>query len=99
MRTHMLIEVRVECATLLLAHHWCPGCTGAEIVVEEFLDGEEASFFALIDGETCVALASAQDHKAVGEGDTGTPTQVSWLRSIQVSKLPILVAACKSSIG
>jgi phosphoribosylamine--glycine ligase len=33
---------------------------GAEIVVEEFLDGEEASFFALIDGETCVALASAQ---------------------------------------
>lgn len=34
--------------------------SGAEIVVEEFLDGEEASFFALIDGETCVALASAQ---------------------------------------
>jgi len=40
-------------------------------VVEQFLEGEEASFFALIDGETCVALASAQDHKAVGEGDTG----------------------------
>lgn len=34
--------------------------TGNEIVVEEFLDGEEASFFALVDGETCVALASAQ---------------------------------------
>lgn len=33
---------------------------GTEIVVEEFLDGEEASYFALIDGETCVALASAQ---------------------------------------
>lgn len=44
---------------------------GAEIVVEDFLEGEEASFFALVDGETCVALASAQDHKAVGEGDTG----------------------------
>eukprot|EP00208_Stichococcus_sp_RCC1054_P007238 CAMPEP_0206143182 /NCGR_PEP_ID=MMETSP1473-20131121/19571_1 /ASSEMBLY_ACC=CAM_ASM_001109 /TAXON_ID=1461547 /ORGANISM="Stichococcus sp, Strain RCC1054" /LENGTH=481 /DNA_ID=CAMNT_0053538475 /DNA_START=268 /DNA_END=1714 /DNA_ORIENTATION=- len=50
------------------------GDAGAEIVVEEFLDGEEASFFALIDGETCVALASAQDHKAVGEGDTGPNT-------------------------
>lgn len=37
----------------------CAG-VGNEIVVEEFLDGEEASFFALIDGETCVALASAQ---------------------------------------
>jgi hypothetical protein len=34
--------------------------TGNEIIVEEFLDGEEASFFALVDGETCVALASAQ---------------------------------------
>ena len=42
------------------------------MVIEAFLDGEEASFFAFIDGETCVALASAQDHKAVGEGDTGT---------------------------
>lgn len=35
-------------------------CSGSEVVVEEFLDGEEASFFALIDGENCVALASAQ---------------------------------------
>jgi phosphoribosylamine-glycine ligase len=42
------------------------------VVIEAFLAGEEASFFAFIDGETCVALASAQDHKAVGEGDTGT---------------------------
>lgn len=47
---------------------------GTEIVIEEFLDGEEASFFALIDGEDCVALASAQDHKAVGDGDTGPNT-------------------------
>ncbi|CAL5221485.1 g3686 [Coccomyxa viridis] len=50
------------------------GEAGSEVVVEEFLDGEEASFFALIDGESCVALASAQDHKAVGEGDTGPNT-------------------------
>ena len=44
------------------------------MVVEEFLDGEEASLFALVDGETAVALASAQDHKRVGEGDTGPNT-------------------------
>jgi phosphoribosylamine--glycine ligase len=44
------------------------------VVVEEFLDGEEASFFALVDGPSAVALASAQDHKAVGDGDTGPNT-------------------------
>jgi phosphoribosylamine--glycine ligase len=43
-------------------------------VVEEFLEGEEASLFALVDGETAVPLASAQDHKRVGEGDTGPNT-------------------------
>lgn len=42
--------------------------------MEEFLDGEEASFFALVDGPSAVALASAQDHKAVGDGDTGPNT-------------------------
>ena len=50
------------------------GAAGNEIVVEEFLDGEEASFFALCDGENALALASAQDHKRVGEGDTGPNT-------------------------
>ena len=50
------------------------GAAGAELVVEEFLDGEEASFFALVDGEHVLPLASAQDHKAVGEGDTGPNT-------------------------
>ena len=44
------------------------------LVVEEFLEGEEASLFALIDGETAVPLASAQDHKRVGERDTGPNT-------------------------
>jgi phosphoribosylamine---glycine ligase len=44
------------------------------LVVEEFLAGEEASLFALVDGETAVFLASAQDHKRVGEGDTGPNT-------------------------
>ena len=50
------------------------GAAGATLVVEEFLDGEEASFFALVDGETALPLASAQDHKRVGEGETGPNT-------------------------
>ena len=44
------------------------------LVIEEFLEGEEASLFALVDGDTAVPLASAQDHKRVGEGDTGPNT-------------------------
>jgi phosphoribosylamine--glycine ligase len=44
------------------------------LVIEEFLEGEEASLFALVDGDIAVALASAQDHKRVGEGDTGPNT-------------------------
>lgn len=50
------------------------GSAGAEVVIEEFLDGEEASFFALCDGERALAFASAQDHKRVGDGDTGPNT-------------------------
>jgi phosphoribosylamine--glycine ligase len=48
--------------------------SGHAIVVEEFMDGEEASFFALSDGSNVVALAGAQDHKRVGDGDTGPNT-------------------------
>jgi phosphoribosylamine---glycine ligase len=48
--------------------------SGAEAVIEEFLEGEEASFFALTDGSTIVPFGSAQDHKRVGEGDTGPNT-------------------------
>ncbi len=50
------------------------GSAGAEVVVEAYLDGEEASFFCLSDGKTALALASAQDHKRVGDGDTGPNT-------------------------
>ena len=50
------------------------GAAGAEIVVEECLEGEEASILALVDGAHFVLLPSAQDHKAVGEGDTGPNT-------------------------
>jgi phosphoribosylamine--glycine ligase len=46
----------------------------APMVIEEYLEGEEVSLFALVDGETVVALASGQDHKRVGEGDTGPNT-------------------------
>jgi phosphoribosylamine--glycine ligase len=50
------------------------GAAGASVVIEEFLDGEELSFFALCDGDHALALGSAQDHKQVGEGDTGPNT-------------------------
>jgi phosphoribosylamine--glycine ligase len=50
------------------------GSPGAEIVVEEFLKGEEVSFFALCDGVTAMPFASAQDHKRVAEGDKGPNT-------------------------
>src|SRR5271170_4130307 len=50
------------------------GEAGGEIVIEEFLDGEEASFFALCDGETALALTTAQDHKRAYDGDRGPNT-------------------------
>ncbi|MBU1606735.1 MAG: phosphoribosylamine--glycine ligase [Alphaproteobacteria bacterium] len=50
------------------------GSAGSEVVIEQFLTGEEASFFALTDGTTIVPFGSAQDHKRVGEGDTGPNT-------------------------
>jgi phosphoribosylamine--glycine ligase len=50
------------------------GAAGAEAVIEAFLDGEEASFFALCDGDKALAFASAQDHKRVGDGDQGPNT-------------------------
>ncbi len=50
------------------------GAAGAEVVIEEFLHGEEASFFALCDGVTALPLVAAQDHKRVGDGDTGPNT-------------------------
>ena len=50
------------------------GEAGATVVVEEFLDGEEASFFALCDGKHAIALASAQDHKRAYDGDRGPNT-------------------------
>jgi phosphoribosylamine--glycine ligase len=58
--------------SMMVGHRF--GQAGDSVVVEEFLDGEELSFFALSDGEHVLPLASAQDHKQVGDGDTGPNT-------------------------
>ncbi len=50
------------------------GGAGAEVVIEDFLVGEEASFFVLVDGKNILPLATAQDHKRAGDGDTGPNT-------------------------
>ncbi|WP_171121068.1 MULTISPECIES: phosphoribosylamine--glycine ligase [unclassified Ruegeria] len=50
------------------------GGAGAEVVIEEFMEGEEASLFVLCDGENILSVGTAQDHKRVGEGDTGLNT-------------------------
>jgi phosphoribosylamine--glycine ligase len=50
------------------------GSAGAEVVIEEFMDGEEASLFVLTDGTTALPVGTAQDHKRVGDGDTGPNT-------------------------
>ncbi len=59
-------------ADMMLGHRF--GAAGAELVIEEKLEGEEVSFFALVDGADAIPFASAQDHKPVGDGDTGPNT-------------------------
>src|SRR5690606_31375683 len=70
------------------------GAASASLVIEEFMAGEEASFFALCDGETAVALAGAQDHKRVGDGDTGPNTGGMGA----YSPAPILDAAMQAQV-
>ncbi len=50
------------------------GKAGHQVVIEEFLDGEEASFIVITDGSSAIPMASSQDHKRIGEGDTGPNT-------------------------
>ncbi len=50
------------------------GAAGTQVVIEEFMEGEEASFFVLCDGTEALPIGTAQDHKRVGEGDTGPNT-------------------------
>ena len=68
------------------------------MVIEEFLEGEEASLFALVDGETAVPLASAQDHKRVGEGDTGPNTGGMGAYSPAPVRTPALEARAMEEI-
>lgn len=71
----VIAETRDEAAEALAEMYGGQfGTAGNEVVIEEFLTGEEASFFALTDGTTIVPFGSAQDHKRVGEGDTGPNT-------------------------
>jgi len=74
------------------------GAAGAEVVIEECLVGEEASFFALTDGETIVPLATAQDHKRVGDGDTGPNTGGMGAYSPAPAMTPELVDRAISEI-
>ena len=50
------------------------GDAGSRVVIEEFLQGEEASFICMIDGKHILPMATSQDHKRIGEGDTGLNT-------------------------
>jgi phosphoribosylamine--glycine ligase len=69
---HTLGEAEQAATDMLAGNKF--GDAGARIVVEEFLDGEEASFIVITDGETILPLATSQDHKARDEGDTGPNT-------------------------
>lgn len=70
------------------------GDAGAEVVIEEFMTGEEASFFAITDGSTVIPFASAQDHKRVGDGDTGPNTGGMGA----YSPAPVLTAALEAQV-
>ncbi len=72
----VIIAQTAQEADEAIAHMFAGGFgdAGAEVVIEEFMTGEEVSFFALTDGHSVVPLASAQDHKRVGDGDTGPNT-------------------------
>ena len=69
----MTLEEAYEAVDSMLVNNSF-GSAGSRIIIEEFLEGEEASFFALVDGENALPLESAQDHKRVGDGDTGPNT-------------------------
>ncbi|MAY19404.1 MAG: phosphoribosylamine--glycine ligase [Erythrobacteraceae bacterium] len=69
----VIAESRAD-AEAALADMFEGNLPGAQVVIEEFMRGEEASFFALTDGTTILPFGSAQDHKQVGEGDVGLNT-------------------------
>ncbi len=70
------------------------GAAGAEVVIEEFMPGDEASFFVLVDGTDVLPIGTAQDHKRVGEGDTGPNTGGMGA----YSPAPVLTAALQAQV-
>ena len=74
------------------------GGAGSEVVVEEFLPGEEASYLAFVDGEHILPLETAQDHKAVGEGDSGPNTGGMGAYSPAPVMTPALCEAARTKI-
>jgi len=70
------------------------GAAGAEVVIEEFLEGEEASFFFLCDGKTALPFGTAQDHKRVGDGDIGPNTGGMGA----YSPAPVLTSALEAQV-
>ncbi len=89
---HSIAEAEAAIDAAMLGGRF--GTAGAELVIEAFLAGEEASFFALVDGTHALALAGAQDHKAVGDGDTGPNTGGMGA----YSPAPCLTAALEADI-
>ncbi|MBB1062145.1 phosphoribosylamine--glycine ligase [Marilutibacter spongiae] len=69
-----MTEAEAEAAVTDMLSDYAFGQAGARVVIEEFLDGEEASFIAVVDGATALPMATSQDHKRVGDGDTGPNT-------------------------
>jgi len=67
-----LAEAEVAITDMLAGNAF--GAAGARVVIEEFLEGEEASFISMVDGTTALPMATSQDHKRVGDGDTGPNT-------------------------
>ncbi len=74
------------------------GRSGAEVVIEEFLHGEEASLFVLCDGENALSFSTAQDHKRVGDGDTGPNTGGMGAYSPALVLTPALEAEAMTTI-
>ena len=74
------------------------GSSGAEVVIEEFMEGEEVSLFALCDGQHYQLLAPAQDHKAIGEGDTGPNTGGMGAYAPAPAMTPALIAQAEAQI-
>ncbi|HVR81552.1 MAG TPA: phosphoribosylamine--glycine ligase [Luteimonas sp.] len=67
-----LVEAEAAIIDMLAGNAF--GAAGARVVIEEFLEGEEASFISMVDGRTALPMATSQDHKRVGDGDTGPNT-------------------------